>query len=105
MSCKILKNRMYGKGEFYKIKWSICNIQIKDAKIFIHAIFYQDQQFPMASYSKQERGLKCRDHVYFEPVTYSVKCCTYVTIYLNFDLNSEVSNKEVIAFYRLGKIC
>ena len=51
MSCKILKNRMYGKGEFYKIKWSICNIQIKDAKIFIHAIFYQDQQFPMASYS------------------------------------------------------
>ena len=66
MSCKILKNRkisnyqdnffkkiviMYGKGEFYKIKSSICNIQIKDAKIFIHAIFYEDQQFPMASYS------------------------------------------------------
>ena len=54
---------------------------------------------------KQDRGLKCRGHAYFEPVTYSVKCCTYVTIYLNFDLNSEVSNKEVIAFYRLGKIC
>ena len=66
MSYKILKNRkisnyqdnffkkiviMYGKGEFYKIKWSICNIQIKDAKIFIHAIFYEDQQFPMASYA------------------------------------------------------
>ena len=34
------------------------------------------------------------------PVNYSVKLCTYVTIYLYFDVNSEVSKKEVIAFYR-----
>ena len=31
---------------------------------------------------------------------YSIKLGTYVTIDLNFDLNSEVSNKKVIAFYR-----
>ena len=34
------------------------------------------------------------------PVNYLVKLCTYVTVYLYFDVNSEVSNKEVIAFYR-----
>ena len=67
--------------------------------------FIKTNSFQWLVIVKQERGLKCRGHVYFEPVTYSVKCCTYVTIYLNFDLNSEVSNKEVIAFYRLGKIC
>ena len=31
---------------------------------------------------------------------YSVKLCTDVTISLNFDLNSEVSNKKVIVYYR-----
>ena len=34
------------------------------------------------------------------PVNYSVELCTYVTIYLYFDVNSKVSNKEVIAFNR-----
>ena len=53
---------------------------------------------------KQERGLKYRGNVYFEPVTYSLKCCTYVTICLEFDLNSELSDKKVIAFLWLGKI-
>ena len=29
----------------------------------------------------------------------------YVTICLNFDLNSGVSKKKVLAFYRYGRIC
>ena len=35
---------MHGKGEFSKIKGSICNIPTEAA---IYAIFYQGQQFPM----------------------------------------------------------
>ena len=31
--------------------------------------------------------------------------CSYITICLNFDLNSEISNREVIAFHRQPKIC
>ena len=35
----------------------------------------------------------------------SVKSFTYVTVYFNFDKNSEVSNTEVIAFHSSGEIC
>ena len=30
-----------------------------------------------------------------------MKPCTYVTVFFTFDLDSEVSSKEVLAFHRL----
>ena len=57
---------MHGKGEFSKIKGSICIIPIEDANIC--NIVPRPAVSNEIIVVKLERDLKYRGHVYFEPV-------------------------------------
>ena len=57
---------MHGKGEFAKIKGSICNIPIEAANIF--SILPRPADSNRLIVVKLKRDLQYRGHVYFEPV-------------------------------------
>ena len=57
---------MHGKGEFVKIKGSICNIPIETANICNILPRLADSNGLIVV--KLKRDLKCRDYVYYEPV-------------------------------------
>ena len=75
---------MHGKGEFSKIKGSICNIPVEVANIC--------NILPRPAVSnglivvKLKRDLKYRGHVYFEPVRQHIiyQALTYLKFIINF---------------------
>ena len=98
---------MHGKGEFAKIKGSICNVPTETSNIC--NILPRPADANGLIVVKSKRDLKYRGYVYFEPICRNVICQalnylkTHNKFYEDISISEGLSSKEMINFSGIDK--
>ena len=98
---------MHGKGEFAKIKGSICNVPTETSNIC--NILPRPADANGLIVVKSKRDLKYRGYVYFEPICPNVICQalnylkTHNKFYEDISISEGLSSKEMINFSGIDK--